>query len=166
MNIIAPMTYRQRSQQSTGRDPLRCPHWQHEMGCGASGIRPLAASTRISAIARGNMRCQRHARSAEAWTNRLVHRRRHPCIAARFAVKRLLNEAIIDVTIGATTCTNRQAHTHAGVSSCHGETMITSSRALVRPRGTVYKVFARQGACQTLGEVPDHGGDLEVPGTP
>ena len=26
IKIIAPMTYRQRCQQSTGRDPLRCPH--------------------------------------------------------------------------------------------------------------------------------------------
>jgi hypothetical protein len=32
IKIIAPMTYRQRYQQSTGRDPLRCPHCQHEMG--------------------------------------------------------------------------------------------------------------------------------------
>ena len=32
MKIIAPMIYRQRYQQSTGRDPLRCPHCQHEMG--------------------------------------------------------------------------------------------------------------------------------------
>jgi hypothetical protein len=32
MKIIAPMTYRQRYQQSTGRDALRCPHCQHEMG--------------------------------------------------------------------------------------------------------------------------------------
>jgi len=32
IKIIAPMTYRQRYQQSTGRDPLRCPHCQREMG--------------------------------------------------------------------------------------------------------------------------------------
>ena len=32
IRIIAPMTYRQRYQQSTGRDPLRCPHCQREMG--------------------------------------------------------------------------------------------------------------------------------------
>jgi len=32
IKIIAPMTSRQRYQQSTGRDPLRCPHCQHEMG--------------------------------------------------------------------------------------------------------------------------------------
>jgi hypothetical protein len=32
IQIIAPMTYRQRYQQSTGRDPLRCPHCQREMG--------------------------------------------------------------------------------------------------------------------------------------
>src|SRR6266446_10180248 len=32
IKIIAPMTYRQRYQQSTGRDPLRCPHGQREMG--------------------------------------------------------------------------------------------------------------------------------------
>jgi hypothetical protein len=32
VKIIAPLTYRQRYQQSTGRDPLRCPHCQHEMG--------------------------------------------------------------------------------------------------------------------------------------
>jgi CubicO group peptidase (beta-lactamase class C family) len=31
-NTIAPMTYRQRYQRSTGRDPLRCPYGQHEMG--------------------------------------------------------------------------------------------------------------------------------------
>ena len=32
VKIIARLTYRQRYQQSTGRDPLRCPHCQHEMG--------------------------------------------------------------------------------------------------------------------------------------
>jgi hypothetical protein len=32
IKIIAPITYRQRYQQSTGRDPLRCPHCQREMG--------------------------------------------------------------------------------------------------------------------------------------
>jgi hypothetical protein len=32
IQIIAPLTYRQRYQQSTGRDPLRCPHCQAEMG--------------------------------------------------------------------------------------------------------------------------------------
>ncbi len=32
IKIIAPLTYRQRYQQSTGRDPLRCPHCQAEMG--------------------------------------------------------------------------------------------------------------------------------------
>jgi hypothetical protein len=32
VNIIARLTYRQRYEQSTGRDPLRCPHCQHEMG--------------------------------------------------------------------------------------------------------------------------------------
>mgnify|MGYP003578860373 CR=1 FL=1 len=31
IKIIAPMTYRQRYQQSTGRDPLRCPHCQSVM---------------------------------------------------------------------------------------------------------------------------------------
>ena len=31
LKIIAPMTYRQRYQQSTGRDPLRCPHCQSAM---------------------------------------------------------------------------------------------------------------------------------------
>jgi putative transposase len=30
--IMAPMTYRQRYQQRTGRDPMRCPHCQREMG--------------------------------------------------------------------------------------------------------------------------------------
>ena len=32
IKIIARLTYRQRYQQSTGRDPLRCPHCQAEMG--------------------------------------------------------------------------------------------------------------------------------------
>jgi Putative transposase len=32
IKIIAPMTYRERYQQSTGRDPLRCPHCKAEMG--------------------------------------------------------------------------------------------------------------------------------------
>jgi hypothetical protein len=32
IQIIAPLTYRQRYQQSTGRDPLCCPHGQAEMG--------------------------------------------------------------------------------------------------------------------------------------
>jgi hypothetical protein len=31
IKIIAPMSYRQRYHQSTGRDPLRCPHCQGEM---------------------------------------------------------------------------------------------------------------------------------------
>ena len=31
IKIIAPLTYRQRYQQSTGRDPLRCPHCHAEM---------------------------------------------------------------------------------------------------------------------------------------
>jgi hypothetical protein len=32
IKIITPMTYRQRYEQSTGREPLRCPHCQREMG--------------------------------------------------------------------------------------------------------------------------------------
>jgi hypothetical protein len=32
VKIIARLTYRQRYEQSTGRDPLRCPHCQKEMG--------------------------------------------------------------------------------------------------------------------------------------
>jgi Putative transposase/Transposase zinc-binding domain len=32
IKIIAPLTYRQRYQQSTGRDPLRCPHCHSDMG--------------------------------------------------------------------------------------------------------------------------------------
>ena len=32
IKILAPLTSRQRYQQSTGRDPLRCPHCQREMG--------------------------------------------------------------------------------------------------------------------------------------
>ena len=32
VKIIARLTYRQRYQQSTGRDPLRCPHCRGEMG--------------------------------------------------------------------------------------------------------------------------------------
>jgi hypothetical protein len=32
IKIIAPMTYRQRYRQSTGRDPLRCPHCHSVMG--------------------------------------------------------------------------------------------------------------------------------------
>jgi hypothetical protein len=31
IKIIAPMTYRERYHQSTGRDPLRCPYCQGEM---------------------------------------------------------------------------------------------------------------------------------------
>src|SRR5437660_6642252 len=31
MKIIARLTYRQRYEQSTGRDPFRCPHCQGEM---------------------------------------------------------------------------------------------------------------------------------------
>jgi hypothetical protein len=30
--ILAPLTYRQRYQQSSGRDPVRCPHCHNEMG--------------------------------------------------------------------------------------------------------------------------------------
>lgn len=32
IKIIAAKTYRERYRQSTGRDPLRCPHCHHEMG--------------------------------------------------------------------------------------------------------------------------------------
>jgi hypothetical protein len=32
IKIIAPMTYRQRYQRRTGRDPLRCPHCHSTMG--------------------------------------------------------------------------------------------------------------------------------------
>ena len=32
IKIIAPLTYRQRYQRSTGRDPLRCPHCHNAMG--------------------------------------------------------------------------------------------------------------------------------------
>jgi len=32
IKIIAPLTYRQRYQQSTGRDPLRCPHCPSDLG--------------------------------------------------------------------------------------------------------------------------------------
>src|SRR5213592_1156495 len=32
VQIIARLTSRQRYEQSTGRDPLRCPHCRHEMG--------------------------------------------------------------------------------------------------------------------------------------
>jgi hypothetical protein len=32
VKIIARLTYRQRYEQSTGRDPLICPHWRGEMG--------------------------------------------------------------------------------------------------------------------------------------
>jgi hypothetical protein len=32
IKISAPLAYRQRYQQSTGRDPLRCPHCHHAMG--------------------------------------------------------------------------------------------------------------------------------------
>ena len=43
IKIIAPMTYRQRYQQSTGRDPLRCPHCHRAMGGGGvSGTQPMA----------------------------------------------------------------------------------------------------------------------------
>ena len=31
VKIMARLTYRQRYAQSTGQDPLRCPHCQHEM---------------------------------------------------------------------------------------------------------------------------------------
>ena len=32
VKILARLTYRQRYEHSTGRDPLICPHCQHEMG--------------------------------------------------------------------------------------------------------------------------------------
>ena len=32
VKIIARLTYRQRYHQSSGRDPLMCPHCHHEMG--------------------------------------------------------------------------------------------------------------------------------------
>jgi hypothetical protein len=42
---MARLTYRQRYEQSTGRDPWRCPHCQGEMGGGASGTQLMGAST-------------------------------------------------------------------------------------------------------------------------
>ena len=44
IKIIAPLTYRQRYRQSTGWDPLRCPHCQSIWRCGASGTRPMVSS--------------------------------------------------------------------------------------------------------------------------
>jgi hypothetical protein len=43
VQIIARLTYRQRYEQSTRRDPLRCPHCQGEMGVRASGTRPAGS---------------------------------------------------------------------------------------------------------------------------
>ena len=34
VKIIARLSYRQRYEQRTGRDPVRCPHCQREMGLG------------------------------------------------------------------------------------------------------------------------------------
>ena len=41
VKIIARLTYQQRYEQSTGRDPLICPHCQERWRCGASGTRPM-----------------------------------------------------------------------------------------------------------------------------
>jgi Putative transposase len=42
VKIIARLTYRQRYEQSTGRDPFRCPYCQREMEVWrASGTRPM-----------------------------------------------------------------------------------------------------------------------------
>ena len=37
VQLIARFTYRQRYEQSTGRDPLVCPYWQSERGIGCIG---------------------------------------------------------------------------------------------------------------------------------
>jgi hypothetical protein len=41
VKIIAPLTSRQRDQQSSGRDPLRCPHCHRDMGVCVSGTPPM-----------------------------------------------------------------------------------------------------------------------------
>ena len=61
IKILAPLTYRQRYPQSTGRDPLRCPRCQNERGASASGIRLIASSAMNSRPSHGeNMRRKRH----------------------------------------------------------------------------------------------------------
>ena len=40
VKIIARLSYRQRYEKSTGRDPLICPHCGGEWGFGASGTQP------------------------------------------------------------------------------------------------------------------------------
>jgi hypothetical protein len=44
IKIIAPMTYRQRYHQSTGRDPLCCPHCQGDMSGWRLWHPPMASS--------------------------------------------------------------------------------------------------------------------------
>ena len=54
MQIIAPMTSRQRYQQSTGRDPCICPHCHHAMGVWRLWHPPYGViSDECQAMARG-----------------------------------------------------------------------------------------------------------------
>ena len=59
IQIIATRTYRQRYQQSSGRDPLRCPHCQREMGVWRSWHPPYGLiHDELKAIARGKYASQ------------------------------------------------------------------------------------------------------------
>ena len=89
IKIIAPMTYRQRYQQSTGRDPLRCPHCQSAMEVWRIW-HPLygVIHDELQAIRRGCVANVPRRSYRTPWTNRLARRRRNITIAARPAVKR------------------------------------------------------------------------------
>ncbi len=59
IQIIATRTYRQRYQQSSGRDPLRCPHCQREMGVWRIWHPPYGLiHDELKAIARGKYASQ------------------------------------------------------------------------------------------------------------
>ena len=91
IKIIAPLTYRQRYQQSTGRDPLRCPHCHSDMGVWRIWHPTYGViHDELEAIRRGKYASQapRAAPTRKPWTNPLARRRRNISIAARSAVKR------------------------------------------------------------------------------
>ena len=91
IKIIAPLTYRQRYQQSTGRDPLRCPHCQSAMEVWRIWHPTYGViHDELEAMRRGKYASQapRADPARKAWTNRLARRRRNTSIAARSAVKR------------------------------------------------------------------------------
>src|SRR5262249_9912498 len=128
IRIIAPMTYRQRYQQSTGRDPLRCPHCQREMGVWKIGHPKYGVIyDELEAIKRGKYASQAPRAAPTGGAGEPFgpppeeYRYRCPVCGEEM----LVNEAIIDVAVGAAKF--RREYTCGmptlGCPGCNGETM-------------------------------------------